>query len=438
MQQNFNQRAGEKVRRVRAWLQALVLAAASLAPIAMSNLASAAPVLTSRQLTSTSAEPSVDTDLTWSFATTADVANIDYIEIEFCDDPLSTCTTTNVPSINSATPTVTLTGFTTNTTTASVRQNGDNGGTNNQIQVDKTTVDAGASLTPTISFASTDFTNNASANTSYYTRMRIYSDTGSTLVWEGVFAQSTSQTLTVTARVQERLDFCVGETAVDDADTTSPGADCTAISGTDVALGVVDPTTTNVSPVTSGAAPGADNQNGIAMIRTNASGGASVGYKALQETSSGALKVVGATCSGLALNDQCFNSVGTTQDNITAGAEEFGMAVAGVNCKSTTAYTCTFSAGTYNLIRDNQYDGDSTGQNNTTYVSDAGLVAGTTVGDYAWDDTGTLDTIASSTSSSVKQIDDESLILKFAATAQITTPTGLYQTQADFIATATF
>lgn len=425
------------LRQFAAYAQAAVLALGLLLPLLIIGRASAAPVLTSRVLTSTTARPSVDTDLTWSFATTADVANIDYIEIEFCDDPLSTCTTNNVPSINSATPTVTLSGFTTDTTTASVRQNGDNGGTDNQIQIDKTTADAGASLTPTISFAATDFTNNASANTSYYTRMRIYSDTGTTLVWEGVFAQSTSQTLTVTARVQERLDFCVGETGVDDA-TTSVGADCSAITGTDVALGVVDPSNTNVSPVTSGAAPGADNQNGVAMIRTNASGGASVGYKALQETSSGALKVVGATCSGLALNDQCFNSVGTTQDNITAGAEEFGMAVAGVNCGSTTAYTCVFATPAYNLIRDNQYDGDSTGQNDDTYVSDAGLVAGTTVGDYAWDDTGTLDTIASSTSSSVKQIDDEALILKFAATAQITTPTGLYQTQADFIATATF
>jgi len=425
------------LRQFAAYAQAAVLALGLLLPLLIIGRASAAPVLTSRVLTSTTARPSVDTDLTWSFATTADVANIDYIEIEFCDDPLSTCTTNNVPSINSATPTVTLSGFTTDTTTASVRQNGDNGGTDNQIQIDKTTADAGASLTPTISFAATDFTNNASANTSYYTRMRIYSDTGTTLVWEGVFAQSTSQTLTVTARVQERLDFCVGETGVDDA-TTSVGADCSAITGTDVALGVVDPSNTNVSPVTSGAAPGADNQNGVAMIRTNASGGASVGYKALQETSSGALKVVGATCSGLALNDQCFNSVGTTQDNITAGAEEFGMAVAGVNCGSTTAYTCVFATPAYNLIRDNQYDGDSTGQNDDTYVSDAGLVAGTTVGDYAWDDTGTLDTIASSTSSSVKQIDDEALILKFAATAQATTPTGLYQTQADFIATATF
>ncbi|MCA9346527.1 hypothetical protein KC960_03490, partial [Candidatus Saccharibacteria bacterium] len=405
------------LRQFAAYAQAAVLALGLLLPLLIIGRASAAPVLTSRVLTSTTARPSVDTDLTWSFATTADVANIDYIEIEFCDDPLSTCTTNNVPSINSATPTVTLSGFTTDTTTASVRQNGDNGGTDNQIQIDKTTADAGASLTPTISFAATDFTNNASANTSYYTRMRIYSDTGTTLVWEGVFAQSTSQTLTVTARVQERLDFCVGETGVDDA-TTSVGADCSAITGTDVALGVVDPSNTNVSPVTSGAAPGADNQNGVAMIRTNASGGASVGYKALQETSSGALKVVGATCSGLALNDQCFNSVGTTQDNITAGAEEFGMAVAGVNCGSTTAYTCVFATPAYNLIRDNQYDGDSTGQNDDTYVSDAGLVAGTTVGDYAWDDTGTLDTIASSTSSSVKQIDDEALILKFAATAQ--------------------
>jgi hypothetical protein len=35
-------------------------------------------------------------------------------------------------------------------------------------------------------------------------------------------------------------------------------------------------------------------------------------------------------------------------------------------------------------------------------------------------------------------VDDEALVLKFAALSGITTPTGSYTVQADFIATATF
>ena len=69
--------------------------------------------------------------------------------------------------------------------------------------------------------------------------MRVYSDAGTTLVWEGVFAQSTSQTLTVNARVQERLDFCVGATAVNDG-TTAVGAACSNITGNTVDLGNVE------------------------------------------------------------------------------------------------------------------------------------------------------------------------------------------------------
>ena len=267
--------------------------------------------------------------------------------------------------------------------------------------------------------------------------MRVYSDTGTTLVWEGVFAQSTSQTLTVTARVQERLDFCVGSTTVDDA-TTSVGAACSNITGTDVQLGVLDSGITNVSPV-SAAAAGGDNENGVVMIKTNAINGAVIDYKAIQETSSGKLKIVGQSCSGVLLTDPCFNSAGTTALVIDGSVQEaFGMAIAGVNCGSTLAYTCTFASSTYNLIRDNEYDGDNSGQNNNTYVSDAGVVAGTPTGEYSWDDSGTADRIASSASSSTKVIDDEALILKFAAKPAATTPTGSYQVQADFIATATF
>ena len=428
---------GQKQRRFSAWFQALVLTLAGLSPLALTGMASAAPVLLERELQSTRAVPSTTTDLTWIFDTTADVANIDHIEIEFCDAPVGTCAVTKTPDIDiTANLVATLTNFTSGGNTIT-RQSGDNGGANNQILIDKTTADAGASLNEaTISLDADDITNDSVANTSYYTRMRIYSDTGTTLVWEGAFAQSTSQTLTVTARVQERLDFCVGATAVDDA-TTSVGATCTNVTGTNVGLGILDTGYTNVSPVPVANTVG-DNENGVAMIRTNAVLGAVVDYKSLQETSSGKLKIVGSTCSGVLLTDQCFNSVGTTQDEIDAGVEEFGMAVGSTNCGSTTAYSCVFATSTYNLVRDGSYDGVVAGTDTNTLNTDDGQVTGTSVFAYAWDDTGTADRIASSTASTIKVIDDEALILKFAATPSATTPTGSYQVQADFIATATF
>ncbi len=426
----FRQKA--RAKRLEALIYATILMLSVFSPVFMPGVAHAAPTLTERELQSTSARPSQTTDLTWIFDTTADVANIDHIEIEFCDTPLGTCTIVNTPTI-AVSLTATLTNFTSGGNTAS-RQSGDNGGTDNQILIDKTTADAGASKDEaTISLSPTDITNNAVANKSYYTRMRIYSDTGTTLVWEGVFAQSTSQTLTVNARVQENLVFCVGSTTINDA-TTTPGADCSAITGTTVDIGNVESGFTNVSPVATG--NGGSNVNGIAMVRTNALNGVVVSYKSILNNSSGTLKVAGAACSGVVVTDQCFNAQGTTPGTFTAGTEKFGMVVAGVNCVSATAYTCNFGSGSYNLVRDVDYDGGAAPNN--TYVSDSNMVSGTTTGQYAWDATAAADTIASSAGSATKVVDDEALILKFAVTASAATPTGSYTVQADFIATATF
>lgn len=424
----------ELSRKAQAGIAALVLTLGSITPVLLGSNASAAPALLERELQSTTARPSQTTDLTWIFDTTSQVANIKQIEIEFCATALGACTTTDVATI-AASPAATLNGFTSNTVTSTTRTSGDNGGTDNQIDIVKTNADAGASLDEaSISLAPTDITNDDTANKTYYTRMRLYSDTGTTLVWEGVFAQSTSQTLTVNARVQERLDFCVGATAVNDA-TTSVGAACSNVTGSTVDIGNVESGTTNVSPVST--INGGSNTNGVAMVRTNAVNGAVVDYKSILNSSSGALKVAGATCGAVPSvtgTDQCFNT-DVSPSTLTAGAEEFGMVVAAVNCGSSNAYGCDFTNGIYNLVRDVDYDGE--GSPNDNLVSDTNQIS-TTLGQYAWDATGTADRIASSAGSTVKVIDDEALILKFAATAGITTPTGSYTVQADFIATATF
>jgi hypothetical protein len=371
----------------------------------------------------------------------AGTINADYIEIQFCDTPLTACTTNNTPAIDGTLTAAVLSGWTTDTVTTTTREAGLGGGTDNQIQIDKTNADVVDGLTSlSIQLDAADITNDSAVNTSYYTRMRIYSDAGTTLVYEGVFAQSTSQTLTVNARVQERLDFCVGATTINTIDT--PTGDCTAITaaGGTVDLGNVENGTVNVSPVATINGGSATPSNGAALIRTNAVNGASIAYRALGETSSGALKVPGATCNAVPSTlstDQCFNTSGT-MGIFTAGTESFGMAIAGIACSNTNAYTCTMSGDDYNLRRQANYNGNEA---DTAFVTDTNQI-GTTTSEFAWDaNPANTTTIASSTGvtpTGFKVIDNEALILKFAATAGVTTPTGAYSVQADFIATTTF
>ena len=447
------------MRRVTLLSVAAVLSLVAVVPALVPSLVLAAPAVQERELQSTSAIPGGTSNLTWIFDTTSiGATNVEQIEIEFCDSPLSSCTNVdgdgsvadttgasidNIPLLPGS-PTATLTGPWTSTGNTASRVDGRNAntaGSGNQINIVKTTADD-TNNKDELHIAVPGFTNDNIANRSYYTRMRLYSDTGTTLVWEGVFAQSTSQTLTVNARVQERLDFCVGSTTVNNA-TTTPGADCSAITGTNVDIGNVENGFSNVSPVL--AINGGNDSNGVAMVRTNAVNGVVVDYKSIQENGSGALKVIGATCTAetaVDTTDQCFNSAdtgsdpsnGATATTITAATEKFGMTVAGVNCGSSTAYGCTFTTGVYNLVRDSEYDGNGA----NTFVADSNQVAGTTSAQYAWLSNGVADRIASSASSAVKVVDDEALILKFAATAGVTTPTGAYQVQADYIATATF
>jgi hypothetical protein len=414
----------DDIRKSTYVLFVLCIGVALALPMLFQGFASAAPQLPNREARITTARPGQTFDITFEFDTTAVSSDVERIEIEFCDAPLGTCNTTNTPTIP-ASSTVGQSGWAGATAFGTyARQNGDSGGTNNQIKVERTDATSEASRSNvTISF--TGLTHNATANRSFYPRLRLYDDASAgTLQWEGAVSQSTSQTLTVNARVQEILAFCVGSTAVDDA-TTSVGAACSNITGTDVDLGVIDSGSVSVSPVS--ATNGGDNENGVAMVRTNAVNGVVIDYKSVQDTSSGKLKVTGAACSGTSTTDQCFNSTGTTQNSIVAGTEEFGMTIAGINCGSTTSYTCNFSGGTYNLVRDAEYDGDGT---NTYQAGNSN--------NFAWDDTGTADRIASSAGSAVKVVDDEAMVLKFGATSSITTPTGQYTVQADFIATPTF
>ncbi len=379
-------------------LQIFALVLASLAPVLLRQTAFAAQ-LTQRKITPGTSEVSTSTTYAVSFRPAATTA-IEGIVVEFCmNSPIIglACTTTNgvTGSPTNGTISVAQTGATPASVNFNVNANATNTG---RLILTHTTGFTGPVTNADMTFSFTATT--PSANGSYYARILTYGDEAvaanysstvpGTHIDDGGIALSTANQLTVNARVQEVLQFCVGTTDANAAD------DCTDISGTTIDLGVVDSATV---------AESADDA-GKAMVRTNAVNGVVVDYFAEQENSSGKLKVVGATCSGSATTDQCFNSAGTTQNAISAGTEEFGMTVEGVN---------TTNGTTTNITRDAEYDG----------------VAG---GGYAWDDTGTTDRLAASNT----VVDDEMLEFKFAATASATTPTGAYTVTATFIATGTF
>ena len=100
------------------------------------------------------------------------------------------------------------------------------------------------------------------------------------------------------------------------------------------------------------------------------------------------------------------------------------MTIAGTNCGSTTSYATCTNNSTANLLRDSSYDADAGNAFND----------GSTTGGYAWPEVSTATTIAASST----VVDDEALILKFAGTANITTPTGSYGVTSTYIATATY
>src|SRR5205823_3000865 len=126
-------------------------------------------------------------------------------------------------------------------------------------------------------------------------------------------------------------------------------------------LGTLDSSTVNISPWST---DGGDSNNGVAMLRTNAGNGATVAYDAIQASSGtnhlGTLRLSGASCNaGTVQTDGCINAAGTSQTAFTAGAEDFGMTIAGVNCGSTSAasYSCVYGSGTNNLQQTAQYVG---------------------------------------------------------------------------------
>jgi hypothetical protein len=355
--------------------------------------------------------------------------NINTSTLAIANQTIGGSAVTNAYTINAASTSNTL--ILTNTT--------GNAATSGQT----VTFDLGTNGAPGDGVTNPDNTNcSGDDNCTFFARILTYSNATTAAAYtdtapgthldDGGIALSTASQLNTTARVQEVLQFCVGTTDIDNM-TTTVANDCSGTfagnCGTTVDLGILDSTTVSPSPVPVAAgSPGDGNDcNGAAMVQTNASNGVAVTYYAEQDTGSGKLKVPGASCSGSSTTDQCFND-STSQVNFTAGVENFGMTVKGTNCNGTTtiAYTCdpTHVSGTNYLNAVSPYIGAGV---TTTYGDTSG---------WAWNDSGF--TSPTEIASSSGPVDNETLILGFAATPSITTPTGTYTVTSTYIATSTF
>ncbi len=243
--------------------------------------------------------------------------------------------------------------------------------------------------------------NPTNSNTSFYARIVTYdtvvnaaayasTNLGTGNIDDGGIAMSTANELTITARVQEVLEFCVGNT---DAATLD---DCSDISGTTIDMGVLDAG----SVTESSDSIGSGESHGYLMMRTN-------GLNGLNLTYLGGLLTSGANTIA---------AVGATEATITQGTTAFGIDVVNndLNTETTSAIDTSNGGGTTNLALDADWD-----------TFDSWTYAGSAT---------VADTIATSTD----VLDDEMLILDFGGTVSNLVPTGLYTTTITFIATGLF
>ncbi|MEK9196384.1 MAG: hypothetical protein AAB914_03370, partial [Patescibacteria group bacterium] len=194
---------------------------------------------------------------------------------------------------------------------------------------------------------------------------------------------------------------------------------------------VVDNVTPVKAPVTTTATNGSNDDYGIAMINTNASSGVVLTFFA--EADAGApdtdqersFKVDNANCDPVSttLTDQCFQSAaaGGTGTTITSTNERFGLNIPCImTTQGTTSNMGSVPVGYSNTDANTANDVDCEND-------DVGFM-------FAWNDTGTAATLASSAS----VVDDEIVKLSFGASAAATTPTGSYTVVTTYIATPTF
>lgn len=465
----------EKVQSVSLVGMATVMALAGISPVLFQGTANAA-TLTSRSVTIASSQADA-TGVTYDFVfTTQSASSIQSLVFQFCSTPLGTCTLPGGAGAANKIDVSQVTASTSDTLSADVATafadyagadagacTESDGGSGVATMFCATRTAAGSETAGSKNFTITGISNptiNAGNNEPVYVRVATYSDTAfATNVDSGTVAAAIVNQLTVTGRVQERLSFCVfaledsaaSSGTVGTAATNFPD-NCTAAEATassNVDIGVVDNLSIARAPVDNTPPTSLGNDRiGAAMINTNASLGVSLTYFATAATTGTnelrAFRVSGATCnvSGTSVVDQCFISADDAAgETFTAGTERFGLNIV---CKTDSATTTAGTtanlgsggngAGTGNTFNTVYANNDTTlAQIQDTGADNCENNAGET-NKYGWNDTSTAQALISANT----VVDDELVKLRFAATANATTPTGTYTAASTFIATPTF
>jgi len=226
----------------------------------------------------------------------------------------------------------------------------------------------------------------------------------------GGIALSTTNVITITARVQESLTFCV--TAADP--NTWSGPDCTA---TEVAANPPALTLGHGSPTLVLDSSRVDAAPVWTQLSTNATHGAVINMRNSNLTCGGLSADNGATCAIPPIN-----AGATGVSAMAAGTAAFGLFVqtytptVGIGTIGSVAPTANYNDGTHVTIPTSVWYGmdDTTANNNVT---------------------STYGSTVASTTGPVYRADDE---YYFAATSALTTPAGIYTANLTLVATGTF
>lgn len=403
----------DKIRRPSALAVAVLLLIASVLPLLSTQKANAA-LLESRSVKMSSSASGAITDgqgLTYEVQfNVPSTTGIQGVVVEFCE---------NSPIIGDACTVTTPADFADATGTAVTLIAGLTGFTVNGASDTNTVILTGATYTPTanetITFSLDSIDNPHTTNTTFYARIVTYDDSTSAaahtpagagsnadVIDSGGIALSTAQQITITAKVQERLTFCV----YTDANCGLGGA--SVVLGND--NGVLDDNDEFVD------------KNTKFDVSTNAAGDV-------------AIRVKGDTLKAGSFD---ISAVGATPTRTVSGTEQFGF--------------CSYQATGTGLTVEFKYDGNGdaalgtgtgdcpTGTSQTAGTGSsggAGTGAGATDPYFAFDLTA-INTVygeqfATKAAGSVSQG-----VLAFIGNIAPTTEAGIYTTVLTFIATGTY
>lgn len=410
-------------------LSIIALFVAAVVPALLIGRADAASI-TSRKITMSTSKWSA-TSVTYSVSFNVSSSwsgNLDGVVVDFCD---------NTPIIGDTTCTA-PTGFNVGTGGFANFQVNDSdvdgtytGGQLNTNRTFTLAYSSGTHAAPTtgqsVTFDITGITNPSLGNHSFYARIYTYNaaagasgytvanpSNGATVIDSGGIALSTANDLIITAKVQERLQFCI--TTAAQCTTGGTEKDTTSTNRT-VAINLGD--TNGVLDTASNYV----NSNVKMYIQTNAQGNAVVVVKG--DTLCNPMPTFGTTCAGA--GGQAISAIGAVQASYSAGTEQFGFC-------ATTASGATVAA---------PYGDGSANTDTTTQCASApnnsgsGTTDVTTTTKYGFDQTNansaTGSTVLTKAPGAVS-----SHTLSFMGSIANTTKAGIYGTTLQFIATGTY